>query len=426
MKNAKKIVLAATLLSLIFAGGALAFHGGGVAECEGCHTMHNSMDGVQVNANPNTFLLQGSDQSSTCLICHGKAGVTSYHVLGTDGAATNPVTLPNLNTTPGGDFEWLQQTFSWLDRDGVTQMTEPGERHGHNVIALDKGLSADTKLTTAPGGIFEANQLTCTSCHDPHGKYRLNVDGSEVTSGVQTIASGSTGTASTATGAVGVYRILGGSGYAPVSYDAVPFTTTAPVAVSPSGYNRSETLAAQTRVAYGEGMSEWCANCHTDLLVGVGNTKHPTGAATTLGTAFAANYNAYVKSGDMSNIDPTKGYDSLVPFEEGTGDRAALKLNAQINNSKMQGPTATSNVSCLSCHRSHASGWKSMARWQNDLEFITSNGAYMASDNANAIGKGYYHQGRTNAVYEKAMNGRVAADFATYQRSLCNKCHAKD
>jgi hypothetical protein len=426
MKNAKKIVLAAALLSLAFAGSALAFHGGGVAECEGCHTMHNSSDGVAMSANANSMLLQGSDQSSTCLVCHGKAGISSYHILGADAAGDNPATLPNLNTTPGGDFEWLKQSFSWLDRDGITNMAEPGERHGHNIVALDKGIAADTTLTTAPGGTFDASKLACSSCHDPHGKYRIKDDGTVATSGVQTVASGSTGTVATATGAVGVYRILGGAGYAPQSYGDVPFTSAPPVAVAPSTYNRSETLAAQTRVAYGEGMSEWCANCHTDLLVSAGDTKHPSGNGVELGTAFAANYNSYVKSGDMSNVDATKGYDSLVPFEEGTNDRTVLTGHAKTNNSAMAGATATSNVSCLSCHRAHASGWNHMARWQNDLEFITSNGAYMASDNANATGKGYYHQGRTTAVYEKAMNGRVAADFATYQRSLCNKCHAKD
>ena len=54
------------------------FHAGGVAACDGCHVMHNASYGVArstkvapwTNAVP-AFLLQGSDQSSTCLVCHG-------------------------------------------------------------------------------------------------------------------------------------------------------------------------------------------------------------------------------------------------------------------------------------------------------------------------------------------------------------------
>jgi hypothetical protein len=34
--------------------------------------------------------------------------------------------------------------------------------------------------------------------------------------------------------------------------------------------------------------------------------------------------------------------------------------------------------------------------------------------------------GRTNAEMAAALGGRAAARFAPYQRSLCNKCHAKD
>ena len=39
------VVLAAALMAMGVAGPAQAFHSGGVAECEGCHSMHNSFDG---------------------------------------------------------------------------------------------------------------------------------------------------------------------------------------------------------------------------------------------------------------------------------------------------------------------------------------------------------------------------------------------
>ncbi|HEY4717242.1 MAG TPA: cytochrome C, partial [bacterium] len=64
------ILIAAILITIGLSGTAKAFHSGGVAECEGCHTMHNSFEGAQmtINALPvgttNAYLLKGQDQSS--------------------------------------------------------------------------------------------------------------------------------------------------------------------------------------------------------------------------------------------------------------------------------------------------------------------------------------------------------------------------
>ena len=81
----------AAVLVMGLTGSAMAFHDGGVAYCDGCHTMHNSSKGVKMTVNnlapgtANAYLLQGSDQSSTCLNCHSKSPAGSYHI------ATNPV-----------------------------------------------------------------------------------------------------------------------------------------------------------------------------------------------------------------------------------------------------------------------------------------------------------------------------------------------
>ncbi len=52
---------------LFFVGGSTpqAFHSGGVAECAGCHSMHAPKAG-------GSFLLVGTDSSSTCLTCHSR------------------------------------------------------------------------------------------------------------------------------------------------------------------------------------------------------------------------------------------------------------------------------------------------------------------------------------------------------------------
>src|SRR5512146_2081066 len=103
--KASKILAAAAMLTLAASGSAFAFHDGGVAYCEGCHTMHNSSGNQAMNKGKAVltgvqYLLQGSDQSSTCLNCHAstaaKAG--SYHILTSDAVAGGQAPA---NYTPG-------------------------------------------------------------------------------------------------------------------------------------------------------------------------------------------------------------------------------------------------------------------------------------------------------------------------------------
>jgi hypothetical protein len=419
------VIMAVALLTIGLSGMAYAFHDGGVAYCEGCHTMHNSVGGVKAASHGysgqaaqysgNQFLLIGTDQSSTCLFCHSGATLSSYHVM-TTGTLTG---VGPANYTPGGDFAWL--TKSYPAASDLHSSAVPGERHGHNVIAADFSLLHDNTLTIAPGGSYSRDNLSCVSCHDPHSSARINASGAVVyrgaagTSTGPIMGSGSSGAVPTGTDMVGVYRLLGGNGYLPKSYVGGPaFGTDPPFAVAPSSYNRKET-STDTRVAYGKGMSEWCSNCHTQTHNnGIAtNLIHPASDAATLPATIVANYNMYLKSGDFTNTQATS-YTSMVPFEEGSNDRGFLLTQT----SKTTGPsTTTENVMCLTCHRAHASGFRSMTRWNNDSEFITEAGAYLVSATP----------GTMNAVeYQAAMYDRPASNYATYQRSLCNKCHAKD
>ena len=54
-----------------------------------------------------TYLLVGSDQSSTCLNCHENATGGSYH-MSTSQAVMDLAGGPN-NYTAGGDFGWLRR-----------------------------------------------------------------------------------------------------------------------------------------------------------------------------------------------------------------------------------------------------------------------------------------------------------------------------
>jgi hypothetical protein len=479
-----KVTLAVMASALLLSAPAMAFHSGGVAECEGCHTMHNSLDGAQMTTGTalgaaGPYLLQGSDQSSACLNCHAAASPGSYHIASLTGAeqVNNNTEIP-WQYTPGGDFGWLKKTFTWTPRAGESETWE-GTTLGHSIVSADYSFDSDhTKAGgVAPRGAYASGagypvaSLACSSCHDPHGRYRRTVDATDgvyLTTGAPIYSSGSYGATAGVTPsgnvfAVGAYRILGGNGYLPKSLSAsatLAFTVDPPSAIAPSTYNQSET-AGQIRVAYGKGMSEWCSNCHKGMHAagafasGVG-TVHPAGngAVLTGGAPFsiASNYNAYKKSGDMTGV-VASAYNTLVPIE--TGEATATLLQKRAGFTKWDGTLASgvgtpksangvalvagditrgadagAQVMCLSCHKAHASAFPSMLRYQVENEFTLNadpTGAAMFPGSDNVGAKASSVMARTNATWKAAYNGRDAINVgAPYQRALCNKCHAKD
>jgi len=423
-------VLVMAALVLGWAEDSAAFHDGGAGSCIACHAVHGS-DSAPAGG---TALLREQDASSTCLYCHqaaGDAGPNSYHVSTPENEL--PPGVPPKQRTPGGDFGWLKKTYSWLPGASLPAVSSPGERHGHNIVAADFLYAADSTNAAAPGGTYPADSLSCISCHDPHGRYRRDSSGLISTSSAPINGSGSYASSQDplAGSAVGVYRLLGGQGYLPASVGAgQAFVNGPPAAVAPDDYNRSE-ATTQTRVAYGSGMSEWCMNCHVDYAVtmhtlvapGTGTASaenHPVGSNGLLGSGISAVYNAYIKAGDMTGLE-TSSYLSLVPFEEGSTVYLTLKARARSDDSVLDGPDPiTAQVTCLTCHRAHASGWDNATRWNTKSDFIVYGGAYAPETNPE------YAQGRTEAEALAAYYDRPAGLFAPNQDSLCNKCHNGD
>jgi hypothetical protein len=387
------------------------------------------------NPAPNGYyLLVGTDASSTCLSCHESAtdtGPNGYHV-STIAAKLGDGMSP-LQRGPGGDFGWVKKNYT------DTGYSESGETHGHNIIAVDKDYVADTENETAPGGTFPSSALGCASCHDPHGENRRLCDGSIAQAGNKTCggaikASGSyydgssvSNNEPSATEAVGVYRLLGAAGYGQKGTGIV--FPGVPAAKVNSTYNRTE-AATQTRVAYGHATKgghvawgTWCATCHPKMHSD-GNYVHPVDE--TLGSEVAMNYNAYVKTGDMSGTKAT-AFSSLVPFVENT-DNYTLLANHAVNSGNQEGPDPGDRVSCLSCHRAHASGMMYGLRYDIEYEFMTKAGGYIGKDNPAVTGgrAPLQRRGRMMAEWQAAYYDRPATVFASYQRVLCNKCHQKD
>jgi hypothetical protein len=335
--------------------------------------------------------------------------------------------MPPAQLTPGGDFAYIQKNYSWITSTGIYK-TSPGDRHGHNIVSLDYGYYQDATYATSPGGYYPSASLSCTSCHDPHGRFRITSSGivgpSQGGPTPPIAGSGSYGALPTSTTSVGVYRLLGGINYQSASLQGnYAFVNDPFYAVAPVNYNRSEAVS-DTRVAYGQGVSEWCENCHGTYHMAGSTSKFSHDSDMIFGPTYANNYNSYVKTGDLTGTQAT-AYTSLVPFQ--TGNSTDLTTLSNIVSSTA-GPDSGDIVNCLSCHRAHASAWDEAGRWffnytSSSSVLITVNGAYPGTD---AIGQGAYGEyatGKTQAEYQQAMYGRPASKFATNQKTLCDKCH---
>jgi predicted CXXCH cytochrome family protein len=423
--------LGVAIAAMVLLGSpALAFHDGGVAYCSGCHSMHSSP--------ASDYLLMQSDPSSTCLRCHERAndtGPNGYHI-STPASELAAATDVVKQRTPGGDFGWLRQTLTATATYGAT-VTNRGYERGHNIVAADNSYTY-VDGSTAPGGTMPAGELSCVSCHDPHSRARRMESGAIVYPTTATpiapiFESGSYGFIPATGEAAGVYRLLGGSSYN--AFDGGPSFPGNPAAVVPETYNRTE-AATQTRVAYGYGTgngyaswSKWCSTCHPDMHTdNATNLVHVVDAQL---NGKATTYGQYIKSGDLTGSLATS-FTSLVPFAKNTTDTATLAALAVNDDTALDGPGASDRILCLTCHRAHASGWSYGLRWNGNAEFLTladGSGApiFPGVELAGTIGnQGQYNRGYTTDQMKAAYYDRPATVFAAHQRSLCNKCHAKD
>lgn len=368
MKNVIRMLLLAAGVLVVGAVPAMAYHDGGVAHCNGCHTMHNSENGVPMNSGTPQLpvgsgyddLLLFGNKTDVCLSCH--AGNGSYHVWSTD------VLAPSVANRGGGDFVFLEEDNI---NDAHAGASNPilGHAAGHSVVSAMMGTPADPVLTMSPGGAYPAVDLACTSCHDPHGTdaFRLTYK-----AGQQTVSD--TGTVINWTATItGIPRSLFG-----------------PADESNTSHN-----------VYQSGYSEWCASCHGDFHAASGNLVHPSGEL--LDIRQVQVYNAYRGTTDCVNNPPMAGspcgsgtftgaYLHWVPIQDAT-IMATSYANGATNGS--------SYVACVSCHRAHATSAPNAGRWDFSVTGLAEDG-------------------------EESGAYTIPNPYDGYQRSLCNKCHAQD
>jgi len=349
MQKAILVGILSISVLLLFGSAAMAFHDSGVAYCGGCHTMHNSENGAPVDPDSpdgNVYLLKDETPSDVCLSCHA---TSRGAVFGTD----------PLNPPPqkgGGNFVYLLEDNLNDGHNGALNPI-PGYAAGHNLDAPSRGVGPDAVLTSAPGGNFPAAMMGCSSCHDPHGNENL--------------------------------RLLYGVGS--VQAGIYTFTNPAPEGAILSTGSSGGTESNSNHTAYNSGWSEWCANCHGDFhsQENPSSLVHPTSEG--LGGTIAATYNLYNGTSDPYGGSQATAYLAAVPFED-----------ASVTTTSTAGPSATSKVSCMTCHRAHATSAPNAGRWDFKVTLLEEDG----------VESGSY------AIPDPYSDPS--------QRSLCNKCHFKD
>lgn len=294
---------------------AMAFHERGVAVCGDCHLMHEVDGAAEVRGLISEF------PSDICLGCHAD---NHGAVLGPDPLAPPP-------EKGGGNFVFLLEDNLNDASDGAMDPIL-GDAAGHNVVAPGHGLAADVRHSVAPGGTFPSDRLGCTSCHDPHGR--------------------------------DTFRLLYGEG--DVQGGLVAFVNPAPDA---EGIDLEMGFENPTRhTAYRGGMSGWCANCHGRYHedVGLGSLEHPVDEL--LEPEVVDQYNRY--NGDD---DPDGGiFDSAYIPEVALEDPGAA-----VDSAAGAGPQ--SRVTCLSCHRAHASSAPAAGRWDFNVSLLAEDGLVSGS-----------------------------------------------
>ena len=129
----------------------------------------------------------------------------------------------------------------------------------------------------------------------------------------------------------------------------------------------------QTRVAYGstsggQHVGQLVRDVPSRHALRRGNYVHPVDE--TLGSTVAANYNAYVKTGDMTG-QPATSFTSLVPFVERHGDLAMLASHAK-NNDTVPGRPAVDRPGVVPLVPPRARlGSRCMLRFDIEYEFMT-------------------------------------------------------
>lgn len=305
MRNVSKLtfIMLCSMLLCLNSGLALAKVSG---PCVNCHTMHNSQEGSDVNADPNAPF--GALVNNNCLGCHTTTGsdprVNGFPYVKGSG-------LSDINCLAGG-------FFPSSGNDGTDNV---GKAHSldSQVIPPGSGVSGPAWYTG------DANGLSCAGSSGCHGSQSEADEMKAVKGGHHSPT---------------VYRILyaynGGSPAGVVGTGAADYEEDLNKIAAPGAGTDLRTPANEKHNIYKAGtanntISKLCANCHGDFHgAGTGTAspwqRHPTDVE------LPADWAAQLSTGIVTNEDC-----KFNPF--GFEDHTST--------------TGTKLATCLSCHRAH-------------------------------------------------------------------------
>ena len=286
-----------------------AFHSNVDAGCNACHIMHASQDGQDLGPNPKLMTVGGG-----CLeACHGQI-------------EQGPSVLDGSTELPGGNY-----SFSAAD---PATGHNPGS--GSSTIPIDPIHG----LTPPGGGGIILDNWSCNSCHDTYGGFE--------------------------------YRLLRKDpGHLDNDLDGVIIATEehksqiwdrdslANVDQSDTNHNVYITETISDKEV---GFGRWCAACHPDFHgadksdpeVGDGEywIRHPTAVP------------MYTEGGNINVISIVEAFGNSYDYEY-----PLETMNGQANTSNNWILSESEDgITCLTCHKAHASEYPDALRWDNSQE----------------------------------------------------------
>ncbi|HIJ78265.1 MAG: hypothetical protein OEY01_03035 [Desulfobulbaceae bacterium] len=323
--STKSIVVAASVVGAIWMLPAVA--GARVSGvCSGCHTMHNSQDGVDVVA-------AGVSRALT------KGGCVGCHTGTNDGLNDIPYVISTTaaygtNTLAGGNFKWVA--------DG-------SDAAGHNVQGI---ATRDGALGITPpgnGGTALATQITCAGTAGCHGK-KTELDQFTAMSGAHH------GNDSTVNGLslAGSYRFLSGIlGKEDTNWE---YTNGAGDHNQYYGVDRGTDNGTADDAGT---ISALCAQCHGTFHTGAGEISY-AGAMDSPWVRHPTDF-------DLSSIvdKANKEYQYYTTYSVEAPVATSVLTSGVVTtlvNTNVQ-TAGNGIVVCVSCHRAHGSPYADLLRW---------------------------------------------------------------
>ncbi len=458
----KKILLAMAIVLLVAsmsfaanpnvlaAGGGVRtaqYHSYDGLVCADCHTMHNSEDGASVSlggtTGPNHELLYRENWTDMCLSCHIQRQNTSATAAlpVTDSGWIAPIVMtldgvdPAGISMPAGDFYYS----NFDPAKGHNPAYSPGEVGG---TATSVFMAADSILGDAPpgqtggGSLNGDNEWSCHTCHGMHsrfsGSYTAWRQVSRSTNGIIHTGNVTGFGVENATGNKTqnpAYEPIKSNSRGDLGVTGLLYVTTRKDGKPNEGADLYADYSDTNKNVYRGGFSSFCSTCHGDFHGGDGEaeatanantnpdgngrwTRHPTNILmadkTTTGPGSrkygTGSYTAVITNTQANNPNPA-GYDYRYPLIQADND---FSLTVTGTGTTITDATIdSSRVSCLTCHKAHASQFDNMTRWDTtghaflalnelDMEGVASDG-----DNP-AYGCGKCHQkGGTKAFVKQ-------------------------